>query len=127
MKSTSLIVLIVMILFGGFIGFDRSGSTVNAGPSPHIIVQAPEVNLEPLNLNVDLNTGQMTVAGSVSHEVNITVQADPVVEIRPVYKTKKVEVPTVNVVKTTRLLKNLAPIKPTLVWPEGTESYGIIL
>lgn len=75
-----------MAAFGSFIGWDPDSTTGNltaSAPVAPIFVERP--NYDPLNLRLDLKSGELTVDGA-QNSVHVTVlQEDKVSETPPVY------------------------------------------
>lgn len=115
MKTSSAIVVIVMAAFGAFIGFTPSTNTVTASPPIILpeIKQQPVIS-DPLNLNIDLETGQFTVENANNENVSVSVN-HKVVETPPEYitKTKVVEkeVYIEDIIKSTKLMNKLKPLE----------------
>lgn len=113
MKATSVVVVLVMAAFGGFLGFSPSTNTVTASP-PIILPEVKPVTSDPLNLNLDLETGQFTVENAENKEVSVNVN-HKVVETPPEYiiKTKVVEkeVYVEDLIKSTKLINKLKPLE----------------
>lgn len=113
MKATSVVVVLVMAAFGGFLGFSPSTNTVTASP-PIILPEVKPITSDPLNLNLDLETGQFTVENAENKEVSVNVN-HKVVETPPEYitKTKVVEkeVYVEDIIKSTKLINKLKPLE----------------
>lgn len=122
MKKTSLFVVLFMALFGSFIGFDPNGTTGNVTASPPIVF--PEIgksfNPGPLNLSVDLESGQLTVDNARNGEVNVEV-INKVVETPPECITRpkvvKEEIYIENIAKSSKLLQRAAPLRMAPLMP----------
>lgn len=113
MKTSSAIVVIVMAAFGAFIGFTPSTNTVTASPPVTLPEIKPFVS-DPLNLNVDLETGQFTVENAGNENIRVNVN-HKVVETPPEFitKTKVVEkeVYVEDIIKSTKLMNKLKPLE----------------
>lgn len=113
MKATSVVVVLVMAAFGGFLGFSPSTNTITASP-PIILPEVKPITSDPLNLNLDLETGQFTVENAENKEVSVNVN-HKVVETPPEYitKTKVVEkeVYVEDIIKSTKLINKLKPLE----------------
>lgn len=116
MKKTSLVVVLFMALFGSFIGFDPNSTTGNVAAGPPIVFpELPKaVSPGPLNLSVNLESGQLTVDNARNGEVNVEI-VNKVVETPPVYITRpkviEKEIYVENIVKSSKLLDRAAPLK----------------
>lgn len=124
-----LVVVLFMAGFGAFIGFDRDITTGNVNASPPDITFLPRISeapkrIDPLNLTVDFNTGQLSVDNAVNGEVNVRINQEPIIKYVPKYITLKSDVAYVeDNVRITKLMNKLQPLKmPKLVIPfEGTD------
>lgn len=122
MKKTSLIVVVCMFIFGGFIGSNLNtptGSLTAAPPAAPIFVERP--NYDPLNLRLDLKSGELTVDGS-RQNVNLSVQQeDKVVATPSEYKTKTIIAYVENQSMVNRLLNKFVPL-PNAIAPKFDSS-----
>lgn len=114
-KILDLVVVLCMAAFGSFIGIDRSSTTGNVNASPPITLPhfIPEVkNVDPLNLRVDLQTGQLSVENANNGSVNIEIQPEQKIKTVPKYiTTKEKEVIYVeDHIRFTRLINKLQPL-----------------
>lgn len=126
MKSSSLIVVLFMGLFGSFIGFDRDNTTGNLNASPPMVLpELPKYTApDPLSLSVNLETGQLDVDNATNGKVNVTIE-QKVIE-KPKYITKcktiKEEVYVEDKIKANKLMNKLVPLEqPKLILPKGTD------
>lgn len=109
-----------MSAFGVFIGSNLNtptGSLTAAPPATPIFVERP--NYDPLNLRLDLKSGELSVDGS-RQNVNLSVQQeDKVVATSPVYKIKEVKsiAYVENHVMVNRLLNKFVPL-PNAIAPK---------
>lgn len=113
MKTSSIIVVLFMAGFGSFIGFG-GGATADV-PPVMVLPEMAKPFLAPLNVRLDLETGQMEVENAANGAVNLQIE-HKVVETPPEYITRREiveverEVYLDNIVKASRLLNRIAPL-----------------
>ena len=114
MKKTSLIVVLAMISFGAYIGWDQesiTSSAIASQPAAPIFTERP-TNFDPLNLRLDLKSGELTVDGignkSIYLDINTADAKQPESKTIEIEKEVYVE----NVIKSTRFMSKFMPMPP---------------
>lgn len=119
-KRLNVLLMLGIISFGGYIAYSgMQPITVFADPPP--IIRFTDVPKEPSVINLDLNTGALTVKGTNDVEVNVTQEPEVRTITKWKIKEKIVEKPVVRDIRSfPGDVKSFVRPKSTIPIPEVT-------
>ena len=113
--------MIFMALLGGFIGFDPNTPSQTANATQTLIrwVDVPKVDVPIKELAIDLQKEHVSVKGDIDNTtVTIKEEPKPRVITKVVEKEVKIPVYTTDLIWSTRLLNQVAPLEINPILPK---------